>query len=253
MIARVKDLCRTDERLVAALVYGSFVNGEADRHSDIEFWLFAGASAAATLDKGAWLDQIAPIRHTVVNEFGAQVVFFPGLLRGEFHFATEKDIDSVRTWPARSGPTDRMIVLDRTGALRDALDSLPSQAPLPTTPAEIDELCGRFGNWLLLAHHVTQRGELLRAADALAHTQRHLLWMARLAEGRTQHWLTPSRNAESDLPPEVVHAIHRTTATAGPDSLAAALTATWVLGRRYWQQLGHDVPIDLFADLDACL
>ncbi|RAK29857.1 lincosamide nucleotidyltransferase [Actinoplanes lutulentus] len=251
LITRVKDLCRTDERLVAALVYGSFVNGEADRHSDIEFWLFAGAEA--TLDERAWLDQIGTIQHTVVNEFGTHVVFFPRLLRGEFHFTTEQNIPSVRTWPARSGPTDRMIVLDRTGALREALDSLPAQAALPTTPAEIDELCGRFANWLLLAHHVTQRGELLRAVDALAHTQRHLLWMARLAENRTQHWLTPSRNAESDLPSEVVHAIHRTTATADPDSLAAALTATWALGRRYWQQLGHNVPADLFADLDACL
>ncbi|NUT02249.1 MAG: hypothetical protein HOV76_02130 [Hamadaea sp.] len=96
----------------------------------------------------------------VVNEFGSHVVFFPNLIRGEFHFATAADIATVATWPARSAPTDQMIVLDRTGALRDALESLPDRPRLPTSAEEIDELCGRFANWLILAHHVCQRGPI---------------------------------------------------------------------------------------------
>src|SRR3954471_13061730 len=95
LIARVRQLCRADERLVAALTYGSFVHGEADEHSDIEFWLFFDADAAATLDERAWLARVGPVRYTVVNEFGCRVVFFPGLVRGEFHFATAGDIASV--------------------------------------------------------------------------------------------------------------------------------------------------------------
>ena len=253
LIARVRQLCQDDDRLVAALTYGSFVLGEADAHSDIEFWLFFRTPG----DERAWLDRIGTIRHSVVNEFGSHVVFFPDLIRGEFHFATAGDIASVTTWPARGGATDQMIVLDRTGDLRRALDALPERPALPGSAEEIDELCGRFANWLVLAHHVAQRGELLRAADALEHSRRHLLWMVRLAEHRTQHWLTPSRRAEVDLPAEAVGAINRTTAVAEPSSLAAAIAATWVCGRRHWRTLagrtGRDIPEGLFRDLDAAI
>ncbi|MCY1139974.1 nucleotidyltransferase domain-containing protein [Actinoplanes sp. Pm04-4] len=241
LIRRVRQLCHDDPRLVAALMYGSFAQGKADEHSDIEFWLFFDAAP----DPHAWLAAVGDTLHVVVNEFGAHVVFFPGLIRGEFHFAQANDISSVRSWPALSGPPDRMIVVDRTGELRQALESLPAEPPHPTTPAEVAEVCGRFANWLLLAHHVTARGELLRAADALTHADRHLLWMVRLAENRTDHWLTPSRQAEADLPPNVIQALGKDPAT------------TWALGRRYWQQLAHrhdfPVPEALFHELDAAI
>ncbi|MCO8270648.1 hypothetical protein M1L60_08555 [Actinoplanes sp. TRM 88003] len=252
---RVTHLCRDDPALVAALTYGSFVSGEADAYSDIEFWLFFDPAAAP--DAPTWLAAVGEFQHVVVNEFGAHVVFFPGLIRGEFHFVTAADIPSVRSWPARSGPADRMIVVDRTGELRRALDTLPAQPPRPTTAGEVGELCGRFANWLILAHHVTRRGELLRALDALTHTQRHLLWMTRLTTDSTQHWLTPSRHAETDLPTEVTRMIHGATATADPSSLAAALTANWRLGRSCWRQLGlrhgFAVPEALFRELDQRL
>lgn len=104
---------------------------------------------------------------------------------------------------------------------------------------------------------MTCRGELLRALDALTHTQRYLLWMVRLATDSTQHWLTPSRQAETDLPPDIVPALHSTTATAGRRSLDAALASTWFLGRGCWRQLAHRhgflVPEALFQELDAAI
>lgn len=228
LIARVRDLCRTDGRLAAALTYGSFVTGAADEHSDIEFWLFA----AEPVDPGAWLARVGPIRHVVVNEFGAHVVFFPGLIRGEFHFAAAADVPSVATWPSR----DVEIIVDRDGELARAL-----AAPPPHQRRDLTELAGRFANWLLLAHQVAARGELLRAVDALTHAQRHLLWMVRLAGDHTQHWLTPSRAAETDLPPDVVAALHRT--IAGPGGVDEALRAAWRCGRPY-------VPSSLLEELD---
>ncbi len=245
LIGRVRELCRSDERLTAALTYGSFVTGEADEHSDVEFWLFFDRS----VDPAAWLAEVGPLRHTVVNEFGTHVVFFPGLVRGEFHFTGRETIGEVALWPARSGPTDRMILVDRTGELRAALDALPARP----APQQADELCGRFANWLVLAHRVACRGELLRAVDALTQVQRQLLWMARLAENRTQHWLTPSRAAETDLPADVVAALHRATAVADPVSLRAAVSAAWACGRDYWRRLVRPVPEALFAELDAAL
>ncbi|GAA1647796.1 hypothetical protein [Actinoplanes couchii] len=248
LIADVERICRADGRLAAALTYGSFAAGQGDVHSDIEFWLFFESPP----DPYEWIRGVGPSHYVVGNEFGAHVAFFPGLIRGEFHFATAADIPSVGSWPARGAPVDRMIVVDRSGALRKALDQLPDQPRLPGTPDERAELCGRFANWLILAHHVTRRGEWLRAVDALTHVQRHLLWMARLAENRTQHWLTPSRAAETDLPPAVLHDLHLATATADPDSLRAALSAAWSTGRRYWPELAP-VPTGLFAELDAAM
>jgi lincosamide nucleotidyltransferase B/F len=228
----VADACRQDQRLVAALTYGSFAQGVADEHSDIEFWLFTEAE----IDAADWCARIAPITHHVRNEFGADVVFFEGLVRGEFHFA--KDVAEVGEWPARGAAVDSMVVVDRRGALRAVLESVPLRPALP----EAGELCGRFVNWLVLAHHVEARGEGLRAADAMAHVRRHLLWMGRLVDGSTEHWLTPSRLAEEELPPSLVARLDVTTPAAA-----------WRVGRALWLELGCPVPHQLFAELDTAL
>jgi len=256
LIERVRRRCLADERIEAALMYGSFAQGAADEHSDIEFWLFF-AAGRGTVDPRAWCAAIAPVNHLTVNEFGTHVAFFPGLIRGEFHFATVDDIAGVRSWPARGAAVDDMVVLDRTGALGEALAALPAQAEPARTADDIDALCGRFANWLVLALHVTRRGEYQRALDALSHARRHLLWLARLVNGQTAHWLTPSRSAEAELPASARAAIDVTAGGADPDQLAEALRASWVCGRAYWSELGartgRGTPAALFAELDAAL
>ncbi|HEX6345572.1 hypothetical protein [Umezawaea sp.] len=232
LITRVVALCRADERFDAVLRYGSFAQGSGDEHSDVEFWLFSEVE----IDAEAWCARIAPITHHVRNEFGADVVFFEGLVRGEFHFA--HDVAVVAEWPARGASVDAMVVVDRRGALRAALERVPLRPVLP----EAGELCGRFVNWLVLAHHVQARGEVLRAADAMAHVRRHLLWMGRLAEGSIEHWLTPSRLAEAELSPDLLARLDVT-------SPAAA----WRVGRELWLALGCPVPVGLFTELDAAL
>ena len=177
------------------------------------------------------------------------MAFFPGLVRGEFHFATADDIASVAAWPARAR-RPAMMVVDRTGSAARALARCP-RGP-GCRPRRIDDLCGRFANWLVLAHHLAARGELLRAwtrsarpaASAVDGTARR---------GRTEHWLTPSRAAETDLPPAVLPAVHAATATADPVSLGRAIAATWEHGRQCWERLadrtGRPVPEALFDDL----
>ena len=257
LIARVRDVCDTDGRLDAALMYGSFAAGEGDAYSDIEFWLFFLPQWHAEVDPRVWCAQIAPFTHLVRNEFGADVVFFPGLVRGEFHFASTDDIPTVRAWPARSSPVDRMIVLDRSGMLRPALQSLPERPDVPEHGEEIETVCGRFVNWLILAHHLACRGEHLRAWDALGHVHRHLLWMARLTTGNTDHWLTPSRRAEAELPPRDLVELRDATAAADPDTFDVALRAAWRSGRRYWTELAQRyhrfVPHDLLTEIDNTL
>lgn len=244
LIARVREMCRADEDIRAALMYGSFAAGEGDEHSDVEFWLFLGPDARAALDPAAWCAQVAPVNLVLRNEFGTHVALFPGPVRGEFHFATTGDIASVADWPARGAAVDAMVVVDRDGRLAPVLAALPRQPEPPADPDEIADLCGRFANWLVLALHVTARGELLRARDALGHASRHLLWMARLAEGSTAHYLTPSRAAEAELPARTVAAV--------AEGTPAAL---WRDGRERWLTLldrtGRPHPAALFTELDA--
>lgn len=257
LIARTREVCLRDPGLTAALTYGSFAAGEGDAHSDVEFWLFFAPEGAAGVDPAEWCGRIAPVNLLVRNEFGTDVAFFDDLVRGEFHFATTRDIERLSEWPARGAPVERMVVKDRTGALEAALRALPRDPVLPASRAEAEAVCGRFANWLVLAHHVAARGERLRAWDALGHVQRHLLWMVRLTEDRTAHWLTPSRAAESDLPPAAVRALREATCAAGPEALSRALRAAWREGRRRWLELlrryGGSVPEAVFRELDAAL
>jgi lincosamide nucleotidyltransferase len=236
IFARVTELIEADDEIYAALTYGSVPQGVADQYSDIEFWLFGTVP-----DGAAWCRRVGPVNAMVHNEFGAYVVFFPGLIRGEFHFAA--DIEAVATWPSRGAPVDRMVLKDSGGRLADALSRLPADAPVPSTADEVATVCGRFANWVVLARNVEARGEAQRTHDALSHVRRHLLWMARLAYGATGTWLTPSRRAESELPADVVAAV------------TDDLVDCWRLGRALWLKLAmrydFEPPAALFAELDA--
>lgn len=238
-------------------MYGSFVKDEADEHSDIEFWLFHTPAAAAALDPPAWCDRVAPTTAVLRNEFGAHVALFPGLIRGEFHFAATNDLPLVAAWPERAAPAERMIVLDRRGELAPYLAALPERPATPHTPDDIARACEPLANWLVLARNVLERGETLRAWDALGHAQRHLTWIARLAENTTDHWLTPSRAAERELTPRTLTALAAATAPAEREAVRAALRAALTEGRRHWHTLAHrhgfTAPGALLDELAAAL
>lgn len=258
LIGRVREACVADEGLDAALMYGSFAAGEADEHSDIEFWLFFTPQRRAEIDPQSWCAGIAPISYGLLNEFGSYVAFFPGLVRGEFHFATVDEIAGLAEWPARGAAVERMLMVDRSGTLAPVLRGLPQRyVPPVDSPEIIANYCDPFANWLVLAHHLTARGEDLRAWDALGHAQRHLLWMARLAEESTAHWLTPSRGAERELSADTVAQLKAATSAASPQELTKALRAALELGRRLWPVIAaryrRCAPTALFAELDAAL
>jgi lincosamide nucleotidyltransferase len=256
LIERVKAVCRADPGLDAALMYGSFTKDEADEHSDIEFWLFFTRPARDRLDPAEWCARIAPVSYLIHNEFGTHVAFFPHLVRGEFHFATVEQYGAVSLWPERGAPVDRMIVLDRTGRLERILSALPERVrtPTPGPGVAVSDYCDRFVNWLTLAHHLVERGELLRACDALSHVQRHLIWMARIAERSTGHWLTPSRAAEHELSPRTIDGlVVAATSAADEAGLRAALRAALAEGRRHWEAIGAPLPAALFDELSAAL
>lgn len=251
LIDRVRELCARDERVVAALMYGSFIRGEGDAFSDIEFYVFGADAAIASLDREAWIRAIAPLRSCFVNEYGTTVAIFDDWIRGEFHFEPLAAIASVHAWPLAPGDAAAMTILDRDGRLHDALAA--AERPRSQRPAAelARELSGRLLNWLLLGTHVLRRGEYARALDALSQVQRFLLWLARVREdARNHHWLTPSRAAEADLSAEIMARFARCTAPLDPVALAAAYEHAWHLARDLSQDARYD---DAIAELPAWL
>ncbi len=243
-------MCAADARIRAALTYGSVPQGRDDDYSDAEFWIFVDDPG---FDTDAWIREVAPATYTVLNEYDAVVAFFPGLLRGEFHVRPAGAVAEVAQWPGRGADVAQMVLVDRTGELTSILAGLPVHPPVPTDSAGRATVCGRFANAWLLGWNVLARGEIERAYDAMSHVRRHLLWMARLRRGATRRWLTPSRLAEQELPPEDLAALAGVSARLDPAELRAAYRSAWLLGRRWWADLVAVSPGDLVAEIDAAV
>jgi lincosamide nucleotidyltransferase len=81
MIARLRQLCEQDTRVIAALLGGSFATGEGVAFSDIDAVLFFGDETLPGLDQGAWLSQIAPIALYFDDDFGHHTAIFDNLVR----------------------------------------------------------------------------------------------------------------------------------------------------------------------------
>ena len=58
MIERTRRVCRKDERLVAAMMYGSFAQGGGEEYSDIGFVLFFRDDELEDLDQAEWVSGI---------------------------------------------------------------------------------------------------------------------------------------------------------------------------------------------------
>jgi lincosamide nucleotidyltransferase len=257
MIARLRQSCQKDERVEAALLYGSFPRGEADEFSDIDCVLFVEDDALPALDRRAWVEQIAPVLHLFTNEYGIETVIFDNLIRGEFHFDPASSMDVVETWRDTDWFTrlEDIILVDRTGELSRRLEPLLGPAPRRDRPEQVQAVIDRYLNWLLFGVTVWRRGEMARSLELLWMVQRHLLWMARLIEGATEHWPTPSRGLEQDLSPQAYARYRACTAALDGDALRAAYQAAWRWGREMMtalaQREGVAPPEALLDRLDA--
>lgn len=242
IVQTVGRYCLADNRIRAALTYGSVPQGLDDEFSDAEFWVFP----YERVDAHPWIAGIIEPLAIIDNEFGANVAFLSGGMRVEFHLQT--DVTAVSGWASRGGlPVERMVLLDRDGGLTGALSGVRENAEIP--PADI--VCGRFANWWLLGWNVLRRGEFERSYDALSHVRWELLSMARLRRNRTERWLTPSRMAERDLPAADITALAATTSTV--DNLKVAYEKAWRLGEQWWRELVNEPPEPLFSEIATLL
>lgn len=163
LIELVKAKCLADDRIVASLTYGSFTKNEGDQYSDIEFWLFFDDEKFGSVDQVAGMSDIAPIFYSITNEYGTRVAFYKDhLIRGELHFALAGNMYQVEGWPAvESERANHMVVSDNTGNLHGYLIQGPPM--VSESPADVEQLCGQFLNWLLFGMNVHRHSDLAQA------------------------------------------------------------------------------------------
>jgi lincosamide nucleotidyltransferase len=228
MIEKVRGLCQRDERVVAALVYGSFALGQGDRFSDIEFYLFFDDEASEGLEEEAWVSQIAPLELYYINEFGNATAIFENLVRGEFHFEVAPNVGLVDTWETAWFPSlESAVLVDKSGELSRRVSRLVRRPPEIDTPERALFLCCSLINWTLMGINLLKRGEYARAEAFLSLVHGHLLQAMRLVEGRTANWLSPSRRLEEDVSADSYERFRTCTAALEARQLVRAYTATW--------------------------
>ena len=258
MIEKVRELCEHDERVMGALMYGSFALGQGDRFSDIEFYLFFQDRALDEVDEEAWVAQIAPVELYYVNEFGNGTAVFENLVRGEFHFEKASDIDLVDAWQSTWFLSlDSAVILDRDGELSRRVSRLVGHPPELDTPERALFLCRSLINWTLMGTNLLKRGEYARALAFLALVHGHLLQAARLVEGKTANWLPPSRRLEEDVSVASYKRFSTCTAALDAEQLVWAYRSTWEWSRELMAELSarHAFPLpdSLLTKLDRYL
>jgi lincosamide nucleotidyltransferase B/F len=119
MIERVRELCQQNERIVAAMLYGSFTRGEGDQFSDVEFVVFVSDAELSSFNQQDWVAQIAPLALYFADDLGHHTAIFGNLIRGEFHFEPASAIPKVATWQGNAWfpSQEAVILLDHTGEL----------------------------------------------------------------------------------------------------------------------------------------
>ena len=258
MIERTRRVCREDERLAAAMMYGSFAQGEGDGFSDIEFILFFRDEELEGLDQKEWVSRISPVGLYFVNEYGNGTAIFQNLVRGEFHFDRASDIERVVGESMRDADwlpsLEDTLILDRTGELGPRLREIVGPPPERDTPGQIRFVCYCFVNWFVFGSNLFARGELARSLDLLGIVRDRLLQMVRVLEKSTLHWFNSAKFLETEISQTSYARYAACTASLDRDELRQAYLSAWEWGRELMASLAerHGVapPTALLVRLD---
>lgn len=197
MIEQVKENAQSDDAIEAVLMYGSFIKGEGDTYSDIEFYLFY----KTFFDPETCVSRIAPVELFFTNEFGTQVAIFDTMIRGEFHFLPTDEMEIITSWEGHTSfeHADKMILVDKKNTLQKILTSISTKRPLHHTPDQVEWIASCLLNTLLHIKNLLFRGEWAHAHHFSHYAQKYLLWLLRLVNETDQHWESPTKNLENEL------------------------------------------------------
>ncbi|MCM3761606.1 nucleotidyltransferase domain-containing protein [Alkalihalobacillus oceani] len=201
VITKIKEKCQSDPHICACMMYGSFTKGEGDQYSDVEFYIFLKNTEIEQFESSKWIRNIAPYDLLFFNEFGSEVVVFSNLIRGEFHFQPESEIEVIKTFKDTGvfPDTESMFIYDITGKLKACLDYLKGEGPERMTNENVNFAFNNFANAWLMGVNVLKRGEIARSAECLTYVQKYVLQLIRIREKNVERWLNATKNLEDDL------------------------------------------------------
>lgn len=201
LIKVVEKKCENHPGIVACMMYGSFTKGEGDQYSDVEFYIFLKDEEIVQFNTEDWVGAIAPYELFFKNEYGTEVVVFSTLIRGEFHFLPESNMEIIKTFKNTGvfPDTESMLLYDTTGKLKTYLDYLKGNGPERMTSENVNFAFNNFVNAWLLGVNVLKRGELARALECLSNVQQYTLRLIRVREETVERWLNATKNLEDDL------------------------------------------------------
>ncbi|MGN7938373.1 nucleotidyltransferase [Virgibacillus sp. 6R] len=214
LIESIKKKCENDRIVSACMMYGSFTKGEGDQYSDVEFYLFLKENEIHNFKSSEWMNDIASYDLLFFNEFGSEVVVFSNLIRGEFHFLPESEMDIIKTFKVTGvfPDTKSMFIYDITGKLKPLLDELKGEGPERMTNDHVNFAFNNFVNAWIMGVNVLKRGEHARSLECLSYVQKYVLQLLRIQEKTTDRWLNATKNLEADLSDKAYRKYASTTA-----------------------------------------
>lgn len=245
IIEKLRAQCKADERLKAAMLYGSMAIGEGDQFSDVDCYLFFEEHSLAEVNKQVWVEKIGPVVLFYKNEFGNYDAVFDSLVRAEFHFATTKEMAELEKWQGDVYfPTaESAILVDKTGELSEKVQPLIGLPNSHDTAKDASFMIDSFFNWILYGFNLLGRGEHAHAAELLFMVQDNLLRMVRVLERTNGRWLVPTKLAEKEISAESYARYQQCTTRVEPTALTTAYWAAWEWGQELSAELAlrHEV------------
>lgn len=229
MIENIREKCHQDIRVVSALMFGSFATGEGDQYSDIEFAVFIRDDSLNDFDQRSWLNSFSPVAAYFLDDFGHHTALFENGVRGEFHFMRASEQSVVAGWQGYGWfpSLEAAVLLDREGELSQYARLLVGGPPKREGAELVEGLSLNLINLMLFGANLLNRGEYARAWALLGKAHENLLKLARLHEGETDHWPTPSRGLEIDLSGNAYRRYLTCTASAERVPLCRAYCESW--------------------------
>ena len=248
MIEKVQLWAQKSDAISAVFMYGSFVKDEGDTYSYIEFYVFLNADIE--FDRYRWVNSIEDVRIFFINEFGSEVAIFRNLIRGEFHFLPKREICILKSWVGLVSFEyfEKMSLVDKDGELSAILTSLSKETPNRSSSESLKWVCNSAINGLLHARNLLLRGELAHAHQSLFYVHKYILWLIRIEVDSTEHWESPTKKVEEDLPAYWYKKYAHCTARLDRQSLIDAYRHCFVLTIELFHKL--QAPTDLVCLLD---
>ena len=222
MISQVKEFSLLDPNIRSVFMYGSFIKGEGDKYSDIEFYIFL--TDTKIFDEKFWVAQLGKVDLFFENEFGTKVAIYDDLIRAEFHFLDVKEVEIIKNWEGLVSfvHKDKMVQVDKDGLLKNTLDSISVISPTRNSKESIEWLAQSLVNSLVYTSHLIGRNEWAHAHMTFSYIQKFTLWLMRVEALAFDHWESPSKSIEKDIPKMMYEKYEKVCPTLDPNALTTS-------------------------------